>query len=111
MVLTLLVLYRYESHIPFFSAEGEGGCESTAWLTSMINGMKHNPAIKSEVIRYKYNNQTVFYIDSCKGCADSMGVVYNCAGEVICQFGGIAGFNTCPDFFEKATSKKVLWKN
>ncbi len=40
-----------------------------------------------------------------------MDQVYNCQGQVICQFGGIAGLNTCPDFYDTATDKKVIWKN
>jgi hypothetical protein len=38
-------------------------------------------------------------------------VVYACNGDIICQFGGIAGLNTCLDFAERAIKKKVIWKN
>lgn len=66
---------------------------------------------KGEVIRYQYNGQRVYYINTCIDCADSMAQVYSCSGNVICQFGGIAGFNTRPDFEDTTTHKKVLWRN
>jgi hypothetical protein len=86
-------------------------CSDIRWLQPYIDAFKNNTAVKSEIIRYLYNGKIVYYMDSCKGCPDSMAIVYNCMGEVICQFGGIAGFNTCPDFTDKATQKKVIWSN
>jgi len=87
-----------------------GYCTNTAWLQPIIKNAQQNSS-KAEVIRYRYNNQTVYYIDTCIGCPDSMAHVLTCSGEVICQFGGIMGINTCPDFEEKATNKKVIWSN
>src|SRR5690349_1191075 len=74
-----------------------GYCTDTAWLKTIIENAHQNTS-KAEVIRYQYKGETVYYIDTCKGCADSMAIVYNCSGQEICKFGGIAGFNTCPDF-------------
>jgi len=85
-------------------------CTDTAWLQTIIKNAQQNSS-KAEVIRYLYNGQTVYYINTCIDCADGMAQVYTCSGEVICQFGGIAGFNTCPDFNDTATEKKVIWKN
>jgi hypothetical protein len=85
-------------------------CADTAWLKTIIENAQQNTS-KAEVIRYRYKMQTVYYVDSCIGCPDDMAQVYTCSGEVVCQFGGIAGFNTCPDFKDTATDKKVIWKN
>ena len=85
-------------------------CGNPVWLTTIISNTKQNEN-KGEVIQYQYNGQTVFWINICIECADSMSDVYNCAGEPKCQFGGIAGFNTCPDFQDKATGKKIIWAN
>jgi methylmalonyl-CoA/ethylmalonyl-CoA epimerase len=30
--------------------------------------------------------------------------------NVVCRFGGIAGFNTCPDFSQKAKNEKIIWR-
>ena len=110
LVLTLIVAtnmaFQCERPLPF--PEGESDyCSDTDWLKD-ITEHASNP---TEVIRYKYNGETVYSIEICVGCADSMVEIYNCVGEVICKFGGIAGFNTCPDFYDTATDKKVIWKN
>ena len=41
--------------------------------------------------------------------ADGLVLVYNCSGEVICEFGGIDGRNTCADFETEATNPVVLF--
>ncbi len=61
-----------------------------------------------QIIRYKYNGEFVFYIDECYGCIDDIKSVYNCDGDIICEFGGFAGLNTCPDFDEEATDSTML---
>lgn len=85
-------------------------CENSVWLDTIISNAKRGRN-KGEVIQYNYNDETVFSINTCVECADAMTTVYNCAGETQCQFGGIAGLNTCPDFEDKATDKKVIWSN
>lgn len=113
VILLLLVLtitaFQCESSRIVVPEESEY-CQNVEWLRTIITDAQQN-STKAEVTRYQYKGETVYYIDTCKGCADSMGQVYNCSGEVICQFGGIAGFNTCPDFYDVATHKKVIWKN
>ena len=103
--------FRCETAPSVPSENGADQCTDILWLQPYIDGLKNNTDVKSEVIRYKYKGQIVYYIDSCKGCADSMAVVYNCTGEVVCQFGGIAGFNTCPDFKSASIAKKVIFSN
>lgn len=86
-------------------------CEDNAWLEGMIQSLEEREDQKAQIIRYRYNNETVYLVDDCLGCADAMQIVYTCSGEEHCTFGGIAGLNTCPDFFEKATDRKVIWQN
>jgi hypothetical protein len=86
-------------------------CDEDAWLESTIQALETQADQKAELTRYRYTNETVYLVDNCLGCADAMQVVYSCSGEERCRFGGIAGFNTCPDFFETATDKKVVWHN
>jgi hypothetical protein len=66
---------------------------------------------KAEIVSYTYQGQTVFLLDLCVQCPDSQSWVANCQGEAICEFGGITGKNTCPDFSQKAVEKEVIWKN
>ena len=113
VILLLLALtitaFQCESSRTVIPEESEY-CENVDWLQTIITNAKQN-STKGEVIRFQYKGETVYYIDTCKGCADNMSQVYNCSGEVICKFGGIAGFNTCPDFEATATQKKVIWHN
>ena len=106
LIIATNMAFQCERPQPF--PEGETDyCSDVDWLKSI----REQASNKTEIIRYKYKGETVYYINTCVGCADSMGEVYNCSGQVICQFGGIAGFNTCPDFYDVATDKVVTWKN
>lgn len=112
--LTLILLtnmaFQCERPLPF--PEGETPyCSFVDWLKPIVEQASIENANKTEIIRYKYKGEIVYYINTCVDCADSMVEIYNCYGEVICQFGGIAGLNTCPDFEDTATEKKLIWKN
>jgi hypothetical protein len=82
-----------------------------AWLSDvknkfdMVQGMA-----KQQIVQYTYNNQTVFLIDNCYGCSDSKRIVYDEKKNVLCEFGGFAGLNTCPDFEKSAKNRKVLYE-
>ena len=65
--------------------------------------------VGAQIIAYKYYGEDVFWIDDCYGCTDKLIKVYNCSGELICEIGGIAGINTCPDFLEMATDSVMLY--
>lgn len=93
-------------------SEEQGTCatgSTPSWLLTIISELEvtGNPG---EVIRYTYNNEYVFLIDGCHQCPDYLSVVYSCDQVVLCEFGGIAGLNTCPDFVDKATHEKLIWK-
>jgi hypothetical protein len=86
--------------------------EDLGWLKEMKNTFELNEkATGAQIIGYKYQGNDVFLINGCVGCTDEMWQVYDCSGKVICQFGGIAGLNTCPDFFETATDSTLLYNN
>jgi len=82
------------------------------WLNNIKTAFEQSSdAAKKQIIQYSYNNETVFMIDPCFNCPDNLLTVYSCSGEKICEIGGISGINTCPDFYEKATNKIILWEN
>ena len=110
MVVVLANCAFHCENSPYPGPGEPGYCEDTAWLQTIIENAQQNTS-KAAVLRYRYQGQTVYHINTCIDCADSMAQVYNCAGEVICQFGGIAGLNTCPDFDDTATNREVIWKN
>lgn len=86
--------------------------EDLAWLKEIKTNFEQSAsASKKKITQYKYKDETVFLIDSCNNCSDNLTELYNCKGEIICEFGGIAGLNTCPDFEKEATDKIILWEN
>lgn len=79
------------------------------WLRDRIAALETDMGPAGyQIIRYQYHGAYVFLIDPCYGCADDLISVYNCDGDVICEFGGIAGQNTCPDFETAATDSTML---
>lgn len=68
-----------------------------------------NPPL--EVWRYNYNNQIVYLAKA--DCCDQYDQVYSADCVNICApSGGITGKGDgkCPDFNEKATDGKLIWK-
>jgi hypothetical protein len=86
--------------------------EDLVWLKEIKNSFEQSSsASKKQIVQYNFNNETVFLIDGCVNCADNLTTLYNCEGEVICEFGGIAGLNTCPNFENEAIDRNILWEN
>ena len=68
-------------------------------------------AFRNKISHYEYNGNDVFLIEGCYQCDDAGSYVADCDGEIICEFGTIAGINTCPDFGTTATLIEVLYDN
>ncbi|WP_010522684.1 DUF6970 domain-containing protein [Aquimarina agarivorans] len=78
----------------------------------VANEQAQNPEESNglEIVQYTFQNQTVYLVNDCiNNCADALEIVYDCDENIICEFGGIAGLNTCPDFETEATNRKVLF--
>ncbi|MCD4698013.1 MAG: hypothetical protein K8S16_17450 [Bacteroidales bacterium] len=87
----------------------ENPLEELEWLKEIKTIIEMREIyVGAQIIAYKYYDEDVFWIDECYGCPDNLIKIYNCSGEVICEFGGISGLNTCPDFFENATDSTML---
>lgn len=86
--------------------------EDLPWLKDIVYSIQLSmrPA-GSQIIQYTYKGDYVFWVDMCYQCADGLIEVYNCAGEVICEFGGVDGWNTCPDFETEATDSTNLFQS
>lgn len=81
-------------------------------LQVIIDENINNPqTLTSKIEKYLYNNEEVFLFIMSPLIDDGMDLVRNSNCEVICEFGGLAGLNTCPDFFETATFIEVVWEN
>lgn len=80
------------------------------WLALRINDFEESGFdTKGQVDEYTYKNETVYKVDFCKNCPDNLIQVFNVNGDVLCEFGGIAGTNSCPDFDNSAKFEKTVW--
>lgn len=85
--------------------------EDYQWLSDIkFNYEANQNPIGNKIVQYIYNDECV-YLTGTETCCDQLIEVYNTQGEVICKFGGIAGFNTCPDFYDSVTDKRVLYND
>ena len=80
------------------------------WVKEMMSSFEKENA-HAEILQYTYNGKTVFMVSMCYQCPDAIDAVYDENNNVLCQFGGIDGRNTCPDFDQKASDKKIVWRN
>lgn len=83
--------------------------EDLPWLKNKVNTMKRNKQ-QAEIHRWIYNSIEGFVVTECVKCADGLTYFYNCEGKVICEFGGMFGRITCPDFEEKTTLRELIFE-
>ena len=111
LIFAILSMYSCENNTPNI-CDVENPLEELTFLKEAKNTIDRiDCAGKSTIVQYTYNSQIVFLVDICNQIADGQTFVYNCSGEVVCEFGGIAGINTCPDFNKNATNKIILLEN
>lgn len=115
--IALLLLVPYSCEAPLEKVNEQvcnvdNPLEDLEWLSDIKLSIQLSmgPA-GSQIIQYTYKGEPVFWVDLCYMCPDGLIQVYNCAGEVICEFGGIDGRNTCPDFETEATDSTMLFKS
>ena len=112
---TLAILFLFAS-CKKDSAEEQSVCDieeplvNIEWLKEIHFTFQASASPQAnKIVQYTYQGECAFYIDNCVTCPDGAQYVYNELQEVLCEFGTIAGLNTCPDFFTEATDELVLW--
>lgn len=85
-------------------------CADITWLDS-IQGSISQSGWQGEIYLSHYKGERVFEVNACVSCADYISTVYDCEGKIVCEFGGIAGVNTCPDYDFGAPDRLLYWKN
>lgn len=70
-----------------------------------------SPSLTGKIERYLFNEEEVFLSSPRQGTADVPSVVLTSDCQIICEFGGLLGLNTCPDFFGNAEFIEVVWEN
>lgn len=106
IIITLLACSDTSNEQAHLQACTNNPLETIEWIRDLINNTDSNGL---EIIQYEYKQQTVFSINRCLNCADNLITVYDCKKNKICEFGGIAGLNTCSDFDTKATNQTVIF--
>lgn len=112
LFLTIFLLSCSNEENQVDSCNVKNPLEDLEWLAQIKSNfnMIANDAV-ARITQYTYNNALVFLVEDCVNCSNKQQIVYNCSGTQICKFGGITGENTCPDFLDNATDKKVLYQN
>ncbi len=115
---TVAIVFLLITACELHKVEGIDDCSSNTsfedleWLGDIKKNLELSMGVAgSQIIRYKYLDNTVFWIDPCYMCPDGLISVYDCDGNVICEFGGIDGRNTCMDFETEAKDSTMLWDN
>ncbi|HNZ81627.1 MAG: DUF6970 domain-containing protein [Bacteroidales bacterium] len=75
------------------------------WLKSIIAEAVNPITIHS----CSYKNHEGFLVDFCVNCPDGLVVFFDCDSNVLCEFGGIDGRNTCPDFELEVMNKELIY--
>lgn len=79
------------------------------WMEQMVDNFKQDE-IRQRIQHFVFENEDVYLVEDCMDiCADALTIAYNCEGTSVCEFGGIDGRNTCPDFQSKAAFQKTLY--
>ena len=80
------------------------------WVRELRSSFEKDNA-HAMIVEYSYKGKTVYLVSSCYQCPDAIDAVYDKDKNKLCEFGGIDGRNTCPDFAQQATNKKYIWQN
>ena len=80
-------------------------------IKSEVRNIQMREPNKASVEAYLYNGEKVYIFNPGSGYADWLSTAYSQNCEVICEFGGFAGLNTCPDFDETAETLGIIWED
>lgn len=95
---------------PMLACDQKDPTNSIDWLREIVVQFDENMSDNSaRITQYEYKSQCVFVIEDCFQCPDALTYVYDENKNLICEFGGIDGRNSCPDFFEQATNRIELY--
>ena len=110
LILFFLILFiSCKKEYDLVACDTQDPLVNISWLKDVKDGFDSWTSVKGNITYFEYYGNDVFMITFCVGCPDAYTVVYDCEMNVICEFGGIAGLNTCTDFHENAENKIILY--
>jgi len=90
--------------------DSENPAEDISWIREFATNYTGR-RVNAHITRYELDGQYFFEINNCVNCADAMTVLYTCDHGKKCETGGIAGLQTCGDFYDRAGKGEVVWRN
>ncbi len=90
--------------------DSDNPAQDVAWIREFAAKYKGRD-VQAHITRYELDGDYFFEVNNCVNCADSMTVLYTCDHGKKCETGGIAGLQTCGDFYDKAGKGEIIWKN
>ena len=113
LLFGLLFFLACDNEESEFSTCEDNPIENVAWIKELIeaeNLIEDTNGL--EITQYNFDGNTVFCVDRCiNNCSDSLINVYDCEQNLICELGGIAGLNTCPNFETEAINQGIVFTN
>ena len=111
MLLFVFLLMSCESQKT--TSNKENPLDDISWIKEYIENTKKSPfPTKAMITQYSYKGNIVYLVNGCVDCTDAPSILYNEKKEQLCVFGGmVPNSNNCPDFFDEASDKKVIWKS
>jgi hypothetical protein len=80
-------------------------------IDNYLNNYPISGSKPATISKYKYKNQELYIFDPGSGFADWLFSAVNKNCIVVCEFGGIAGIQTCSDWDSEAKFIKIVWKD
>ncbi len=113
LLLTLFIFLSCEENEDVITNNcTDNPLQNIAWLKAIVDNESRINRIGSiRITQYTYKGGTAFLIDDCigNGCADNLATLYDCEKNKLCEFGGVAGVNTCTDFENEAINPILLY--
>jgi len=79
------------------------------WLDQRIAQLRQDD-YTAEIYQLKFKWGYGYFVNPCTQCADYYTYTYDKCGTLVCQSGGIAGTNYCPQIYQEDAEKKLIWK-
>ena len=110
VILAVLAICCKDKEVNNKACNSDNPLEEISWLKEIKDSfdLDMGPQ-RQQIIQYRYAGKDVFWVDNCFQCPDALVIVYDCEKNIVCEFGGIDGRNTCPDFEQNAKNKKILY--
>lgn len=82
-----------------------------SWLKKIVDNSQNEHSGEIKIFKCIYNNQESFLINLCWQCPDSSTKLYDCQGNVICDYGSFQQKIMYPDFGKNLTEMSLIYSD